>query len=239
MAQTTNPDIEILCRLQELDKKIRQTEKEKNETPPEISDLRERKLKVDREIENLTDEMRSLEKERGRKELDLEGKLASIERYRTQKNEVKTNEAYSALLKEMEEAETQKQGIEESILVLMQRMEDVTDLVTEKKKSINEIGTALERKEKENAARVQELGKQLEESRKRWDLQAARVDRSLLERYKKIRDVKGGIAFVPVRNNTCQGCFMQVTPQVISELMAGKIMNCERCSRLLYWEGSK
>ena len=46
-----------------------------------------------------------------------------------------------------------------------------------------------------------------------------------------------GLALVAVKDSSCQGCFIGVTPQVINEIkMQDKIVICESCARMLYIE---
>ena len=54
-------------------------------------------------------------------------------------------------------------------------------------------------------------------------------------RYEKLLDHKEGVAIVPIENNSCGGCFMNVTPQMINAVkMNEEVVVCETCSRILY-----
>ncbi len=238
MAQQLQGDIKFLSELQGLDNIIRKLEREKNTTPAEIIELRQKISKVEKELEEIEEELESLRKERRHNEMELDEKVEALNKYRDQKNQVKTNEAYSALLKEIQDVENDKSEIEESILIFMERGEELASLIDNKKADFAKYGEELASMEGENRSRVEQLDRELSKYMDERCSKASGVDADLLSRYERIRKAKDGLAFVSVRNNTCQGCFMELPPQVVSELMKGdRIVTCERCSRLLYWEG--
>ena len=64
------------------------------------------------------------------------------------------------------------------------------------------------------------------------------VEKDILARYEKILEKKNGLAIVPITNNVCGGCYMNVPPQTVNELrMHDKVVICELCARLLFLEG--
>ena len=53
------------------------------------------------------------------------------------------------------------------------------------------------------------------------------------ERIRKAK--KTGKAVVPLNDETCSGCHMSVTAQVVNEVLAGdKVHSCSHCGRLLF-----
>jgi hypothetical protein len=66
---------------------------------------------------------------------------------------------------------------------------------------------------------------------------AALVDKKVLSHYDKVLSGKDGVAIVAVKDNACQGCFMNLPPQMINEIrMNDKVITCESCARILYIE---
>ena len=58
----------------------------------------------------------------------------------------------------------------------------------------------------------------------------------VLKRYSGIR-IRRGLAVVGVRNGTCQGCNMNIPPQLYNVLQRGtSIETCPSCHRIIYWE---
>ncbi len=238
MAEQLRDEIRFLSELQGLDSVIQKVETEKNTIPPRIIELRERISKEESEMAEIEKEIESLRKERRHKERELDGKIETLNKYRDQKNQVKTNEAYSALLKEIGDMEEEKSELENDILTFMERADELSHLVDGKKDDIAKCGEELAGIEEENRKTVERLEGELSEYTDERNSKASRVEAALLSRYEKIKRAKDGLAFVSVKSDTCQGCFMELPPQVVSELMKrDKIVTCERCARLLYWEG--
>ena len=68
----------------------------------------------------------------------------------------------------------------------------------------------------------------------RW--RPARVRPDVLKKYSAIR-MRRGLAMAPVKNGTCQGCNMNIPPQVFNQLQRGdSIELCGNCNRIIYWD---
>jgi predicted nucleic acid-binding Zn-ribbon protein len=65
---------------------------------------------------------------------------------------------------------------------------------------------------------------------------AGGIKPDVLKRYGAIR-MRRGLAITTVRNGTCQGCNMNVPPQLYNVLQRGDtIETCPYCHRIVYWE---
>lgn len=230
-------DIKLLEELQSLDSVIQGLETDKNTVPPDIVELREKISVVEAESGELEKEFEELRTERRQKEREVDVKIEALTRFRTQKNEIKSNEAYSALLKEMEEVEGEKARLEENILMFMERTEEVSGLLGEKKDALTKYKEELTRQEEEDRKRIAGIDEELLQRMEQRDSTAVKVNAKLFSQYERVRKAKDGLGFVVVKDGICQGCFMELPPQVVNELMKGdKVVACERCSRLLYWK---
>ncbi|MFO7567301.1 MAG: C4-type zinc ribbon domain-containing protein [Enhygromyxa sp.] len=64
------------------------------------------------------------------------------------------------------------------------------------------------------------------------------IEKTLLQRYERIRKRVGGIGFVAVRERRCTACKMAVAHQTYVSLKNAELIAvCESCGRLLYWAG--
>ena len=63
-----------------------------------------------------------------------------------------------------------------------------------------------------------------------------RVRPDVLKKYATIR-MRRGLAMAPVKNGTCQGCNMNIPPQVFNQLQRGDTIElCGNCNRIIYWD---
>jgi CheY-like chemotaxis protein len=63
-----------------------------------------------------------------------------------------------------------------------------------------------------------------------------KIDPKLLTKYDGIRKKRAGIGLVLVEDGTCQGCHIQLPPQLYNELQRGNTFECcPSCNRILFW----
>ena len=201
------------------------------------------KSKFDIRRQRLAEELKEREKvvtdlilEQRECERDNEAKQAQVDKYNTQLLSIKKNEEYQALLHEIDLVKKQMSGNEERIIKLMMDLDDARARLEEDKKRIQQELDGIERECREIDAELAEAvteRKQLEAEREPL---AGEVESGLLARYMRIRNRKqSGAAVVPLRGETCSGCNMGATPQVVNEILAGeKVHACRYCGRLLY-----
>ena len=81
-----------------------------------------------------------------------------------------------------------------------------------------------------------EIEAKIAELRVERDKLAADVKPDVLKRYSNIR-MRRGLAVVSVRNGTCQGCNMNIPPQLYNVLQRGvSLETCPSCHRIIYWD---
>jgi len=64
---------------------------------------------------------------------------------------------------------------------------------------------------------------------------AAQITGDLISRYELIFSRRGGTAVVEVSGGICQGCYMNIPPQLSNEIIrSDKVHLCPSCQRILY-----
>jgi hypothetical protein len=227
----------MLLSLQQLDDRLSAFGKKKKEIPERIQSM-ERAL--EEEKKRLEDYKARL-KESALKQRQLEKKLqeSAEERKKKQKKllEVKTNEEYKALLKEIEYAKQGDSATEDEILVLLEEIDALEKGLKEQERSTRENEDKLREETRRLEREAVEVDKEhqiLQGERKRV---ASELDPAVLEEYELLRSRRAGQAVVTVRKEVCPGCHMHVPPQTINEvLQTGEIRHCPFCRRILYCE---
>ncbi|MGA2987579.1 MAG: C4-type zinc ribbon domain-containing protein [Terriglobia bacterium] len=171
---------------------------------------------------------------------DLEGEIKVIQekitKHKDQLYQVKTNEQYRAMLKEIEGEEGNIRKIEDQVLEKMIEAEDI-------QKHMQEAAARLEGEKARVAAEIKRLQderqKHLDE---REQLQARRkevaatLSGSVLALYDRIRTYRTGAAVAEVRNGLCTACNLQLRPQIYNEVRSNAaVLTCENCSRIVYY----
>jgi hypothetical protein len=84
---------------------------------------------------------------------------------------------------------------------------------------------------------IARLGDDIERDRTRRQAVMATVDEELRRRYETILARRGGLAVVPVRQGTCQGCRMRIPPQLYNQIQRNEqVILCPSCQRMLHWQ---
>jgi len=230
-----HPDLKTVIELQHVDSRIGELTTQIDALPAQIQTL-EAQLK-DFLHAHEERKLRLAANQRERKELDGEIQLiqTKISKHKGQLYEVKTNEQYKAMLKEIEGEEANIRKIEDKILEKMVEAEDIQKLVTE-------AGARLEGEKARVAAETKRLNSLREaDVKERDELQAQRknlaaaLSAGLLETYERVRKGRRGVAVAEVRDGFCTACNVRLRPQVYNDIrMNETLLTCESCSRIMY-----
>ena len=101
--------------------------------------------------------------------------------------------------------------------------ESLIELKTDLDVRRNKLDEALSETADEKAA--------LENSRKK---QVTEIDDNTMQVYNKVISARSGIAVVPLSGNSCGGCGAALPLQMVSEIRAGDLHNCQSCGRFVY-----
>jgi predicted nucleic acid-binding Zn-ribbon protein len=232
--------LELLWELQKIDLGLKSIKEERDRYPREMKKLDE-KQKVERErIQKEKEKIESLEKTRRQKEGQLALEQEKIKRGQGRMSEVKTNKEYQALLNEIDAIKEANSRIEEEVL---QVMDEIDELKKDLSKREKDAGVTLEKIEAER----KKLQEKMAHDEKVWDGQMERrevlskqIEAKLVKLYHTLKEKRQGVGVVSVKHETCQGCFVNVPPQLFIEVQKNNaLVRCPHCNRILYWEGDR
>ena len=230
-----NPILEQLLQLQRLDIAIRTLGHDLQQLPKK-SKLIDEKVRSSREpFEKAKAEMEALAKSR----VQLEQSMTSLEEkerlLKLKMPEIRSNEEYSALLREMDATKRERDKAEENSLKALERIEEL-------EKALPDLESQFQQGEEKVSAERAAL--KAEQDRISGELLQLKKDRQALEgklhagwfrKYTHIAAQRNGLAVAAVRGGTCQGCFIGVRPKLIQDLHYGEeVVTCEGCQRILY-----
>jgi hypothetical protein len=169
-------------------------------------------------------------------EKDVAGVDTRLARFDDHKAAVKTNHEYTALLHEIATAKTEKEGIEDRILVLMESADGLAgDLKTA------ETGLADARKEgdrtktalaSERTALQADVTRLLAER----PTKTAGIDVRALATYDQLLKNRRGVAIAEMKGGHCTACHVRLRPTVEQQVRRNdSLVQCDSCQRLLYF----
>ncbi len=174
-------------------------------------------------------------------DLDLKQREEQVKKHTAQMYEVKTNKEYTALKEEIERGNSEKQGIEDKILGLMMKEDEMKGAIGRRNAELAELEKAAKDLEAEVKAGLERVAaERTEQSAKRQEA-AATLSASLLRRYEQIRKLRGGSPLASITPGSgeglgvCSECHMTIRPQLIVDLYKKEeLVPCESCGRILY-----
>lgn len=233
-----NPSLSPLFELQKCDLRIMEIKEQRRKIPERLEATEAPLREAKRLLQEAAAAVETFVKERRAHERDLEIHEGQTEKMKGRLSELKTNKEYQAHLFEVEMANKKKVDIEDKILALMEKIEQVQRTAKEAQAKV----TAAEKIFSQEKSVLDELDRnlatELGQLETEQQTRAALVEKTLLDRYNKLKASRKDHALAAVRDGMCCGCRLQVPPQLIAEVKRLQDLHtCPYCQRILYWEG--
>jgi len=227
--------IEILASLQTVDREIKEQTGLKQGLLSELQ-AKEREIQAkQKEVEALN--AAAADKEKLRVEKDRvfqdEGKKAMDKRMRM--NRIKNSKELQALQREIDLMRHSNGELEEELIKIMQEIDAIKASKTAKEAEMAALQEAWQKQQQELEGQISDIDQAVTEKLSQRQSLAANLARDLISRYELIFSRRGGTAVVEISGGICQGCFMNIPPQMGNEIISSdKIHNCPSCQRIVY-----
>ena len=169
-------------------------------------------------------------------EKDVAGVDARLAKFDDHKAAVKTNHEYTALLHEISTAKTDKDALEEKILVLMDEADGLAASVKRAESALAAIKKESDAARAAMAAERGGLDAELARLAGERAREAAGVDASVLAKYEQLLKGRRGIAVARMDGEICTACHVRLRPHVTQQVRRNdSIVQCDSCQRILYF----
>lgn len=229
--------IEILASLQNVDREIREKSGVKVVLLAEIQKKEEEIQTKRADIALLRAEWSEKDKQRQEKEqlLQEESKKATEKRMRM--NRIKNIKELQALQREIDQIKLGNSQLEEELIKLLEEAEAYASALRAKEEELKQLEATWREKQGEIEAQVAGIERAVAEASALRQAITTRLNRELIERYELIFSRRGGMAVVTVSDGICQGCYMNIPPQLWNEIIKSeKLILCPSCHRILYYK---
>jgi predicted nucleic acid-binding Zn-ribbon protein len=233
-----SPEIEHLISLQVTDREIQRLKAEIAELPKRVAVIEEKLAGTKAGLEKARAAVKTDEAAKRKYESAITDLRSKISKYRDQSLEVKTNDQYKALLHEIQFAETEIAANEDKIPELMVNAEVRENAVKAAEAELKQETADIEKEKKIAHDRTAEDEKALAEWTAKRDAARGAVDADLLRHYDRVLKFRGS-GLAEVRDQKCMGCSVMLRPQIYNEIRGGKLIFCDSCQRILYYDPSK
>ncbi|MBP5569423.1 MAG: hypothetical protein J6X46_00090 [Prevotella sp.] len=207
----------------------------RGELPLEVQDLEDEIEGLTTRVEKIEGEIKDFKTAITQKNGEIANAEASVERYKTQLNDVKNNREYDTLSKEIEFQELEIQLCQKKIREANVRIEErkadlaqAQEIIADRRQALDEKKSELDEIMDETRAeedRLKDKARELEQ----------KIEARLLSSFKRIRkNARNGLGIVYVQRDACGGCFNKIPPQRQLDIkIHKKIIVCEYCGRIL------
>jgi predicted nucleic acid-binding Zn-ribbon protein len=139
------------------------------------------------------------------------------------------------MLSEIDGVKMDKSLLEEDVLKIFEEQDALKIELEQKQNLLKEEEKKFETEKQKILERIKEIEGYIKDLEAKRAIAEKEIDAKIVNQYNKILKGKDGLALVEVKNDSCQGCFMNVPPQVINEIkMHDRLIFCEMCARILY-----
>ena len=236
--QFDKEQLKFLWELQRIDLDLKHIKEERERYPKEIKKLDEKKNIEKEKMQKEKERIELLEKERRQKEGHLNLEQLKIKRAEGRMFEVKTNKEYQALLNEVDAIKEASSREEEEILKILDEIDELKKSLSKREKEVAVVMEKVEAEKKiiqEKMVQDDEIWKKRMERR---EVLTKQLESKLYKLYNTLKEKRQGVGVVSVKHETCQGCFVNVPPQMFIEVQkSNALIRCPNCNRILYWEG--
>src|SRR5579883_861543 len=229
-------EMEQVTRLQSLDLRIAEFEREIATLPKHIAQIEKaldshiRRLEADRAA------LAANQKERKRLEDDNKAEGQKISKLKDQMLGAKTNEQYRAFQHEIEFCEQAIRKAEDRVLDLMAEAEPLDANVKKAEAALKEEKQHVEAEKASARERTAADQKLLDQARAERKTLVAAIKPQTYSTYERIRKKWHGIAVAEVVDGRCSACQIMLRPQFFQDLRHSEhMMVCESCGRILYY----
>jgi uncharacterized protein len=228
--------LQLLIELQKIDTDISKINMKKKDLPAQLAMLEESFITNKSAVSAAETRLEEANKKHKDTEEKLKKAVDGLRKTKERLHDVKTNKEYHAVLKEIEGLEKKNGEIEEAIIILLDEIDAGRTALKLKEKVFSEEVTRYEAKKNDLQRQIDAIDSELQDGIDRGSVLRKTIPPDILKKYDLIRNIRNGLAVVSAWKEVCNGCHMNLPPQMYNELhTATELSFCPQCNRIIYW----
>ena len=245
--ESLRQQLALLYQLQKRDSELLTIQQKLQDIPNQIKQQQAEVAKHEVDLAAKAAELAEVEKTQRTKNAEIEMNAVQREKYQDEQRTVTSNEAYTALERQIEFLDQQDEEAEDTILILMEESDQL-------KQELGELEVLVNQEKEKTATETEQLRQELRtletqkdeqlKQRKEFLPQIDKVRRDEYHRWMKAQlasqsgAARARAGFIALgKNGTCSTCRIAIQPQTLKEAQKyEKPVYCSSCKRLLYVE---
>jgi len=235
MASDIKGKVEVLSKLQKIELEIALVQSLFDDQPRRLNQLAIRLEDFEKNITEAESRLKQLQQTYRSHESEAQVYQSRIDKSNEKLKLVKTNKEYQSSLMEIDELNQLQSRIEDKMLECLEEIDEAEAQIAAKQEEFNRLSSETESEQdkirgesEEHRERLARLGNEREEI-------VAGIEPGLLQTYNTVKKNVGGVAIAIVKDAICQGCNVNIPPQMFNELQRfDKLFYCPHCQRIVY-----
>lgn len=227
--------IENLVKLQGLELQRAHIQQEMRALPAEISRAAAALAAAQSRSAEISAALAREDSLRTRLEREIDGHRKKAARFRGQLDSVKTPAQAEAIEHEIQFAAAEADRLENEEIASLERSEAHEPELARARAQVESLAADADTIRVRSAERQQELAAELSTLDGARDAVRQAIEPEWLTRFDRLMATRG-TAIVRAENQQCSGCRMGLRPQIWNEVREGKLLACDSCSRMIYWD---
>ncbi len=230
--------VEILLQLQENEQQTASVHSLLKTVPDRLSLLSARLEDFKTRIADSEARMSDLQKTYRQQEVEAQSIQARIDKSNEKLKTVKTNKEYQAGLQEIEDLSQLQSGVEDKMLECLEAIDEAESAVASERESLGAFSSQVKEEKAQVERESTELQQKLQQLLAQHEQIVAAIEPDLLKKYQQVKEYTGATAVAAVKASICQGCNMNIPPQMYNELQRfDRLLFCPHCERIIYPHG--
>jgi predicted nucleic acid-binding Zn-ribbon protein len=168
------------------------------------------------------------------RQLQLKSNESRINDLKSKLNACSTNKEYQALKDQIAADEMANSVLSDEILEMFEKNDEHEGLVKAATELLTKGREELDKVTRRVSDELASLESQYKDVKARLAAAEAQLPTSFRADYDRVAKARGDEALAPLDGETCGGCSVAVTSQMISDLMMSRPVFCKSCGCLLY-----
>ena len=232
---TLEDKLRALYDLQLIDSRVDEIRNVRGELPLEVVDLENEIVGLEYRLESFQQEVSDFDFQTKEQKNKIEVAKEEHKKYEENLKNVRNNREYNSIVKEQEFQELEIQLAEKRIKEFIAKKELKLEAIEQLNGRVNERKIHLKAKKEELEEILKETEKEEALLAKKSKEFEVKIEEDLFQSYKKIRkNVKNGMAIVPIERGASGGSYFSIPPQIQMEIASRqKIITDEHSGRIL------
>ena len=241
MPDITREQISALVKLQQIEIEISNIEAKLGKVNLRFEELDGKQLNLKQILDQQESTIKEMNHQYRAYESDAQTNLDRIKKSEAKLHSVKTNKEYQSSLKEIDDLKEKNSKLEDEMIEFLERIEEADKVLKAKMAAYSALKTEIQTEKETIQREAQEERNQLDKLNAQWKTLSESIDAELLDTFNRIKaNQTNKIGIVAVSSSVCQGCHMNIPPQLYNELQRGdKLQRCPICERIIYWKDQK